>query len=78
MENHNLKLVLQGHVHWKEYGIVNDTFHFITGGSIAGNVWKCHRHNTKKGSVPIKEAGENFSRKYIGHGCEEKRQKMGW
>ena len=23
MENYNLKLILQGHIHWKEYGFVN-------------------------------------------------------
>lgn len=78
MENHNLKLVLQGHVHWKEYGFVNDRFHFITGGSIAGNGWKGRRHNTKEGFFLIKVSGENFTWEYIDHGWEEKRQNMGW
>lgn len=35
--DHNLKLVQKGHIHWKEYGFINDRFHLITGGSIAGN-----------------------------------------
>lgn len=73
--NHNLKLVLQGHIHWKEYGIVNDQFHYITGGSIAGNGWKGRRHNTKEGFVYIKVNGEDIKWEYIDHGWEEERLK---
>ncbi len=73
MENHNLKLILQGHIHWKEYGFVNDKFHFITGGSIAGNGWKGRRHNTKEGFVLIKVVGDDFSWEYIDHGWENER-----
>lgn len=76
LENHNLKLVLQGHIHWKEYGMVNDRFEFLTGGSIAGNGWKGRRHNTKEGFVQIKVQGENFSWKYIDHGWEDERLKI--
>ena len=73
LEDHNLKLILQGHVHWKEYGFVNDKFHYITGGSIAGNGWKGRRHNTKEGFVLIKVNGDDFTWEYIDHGWEEKR-----
>ena len=76
MENHNLKLVLQGHIHWKEYGFVNDRFHFLTGGSIAGNGWKGRRHNTKEGFVKIKVNGKDFSWEYIDHGWEAERLKL--
>lgn len=76
LENHNLKLVLQGHIHWKEYGFVNDRFHFLTGGSIAGNGWKGRRHNTKEGFVKIKVSGNDFSWEYIDHGWEAERLKM--
>jgi len=75
LEDHNLKLVLQGHIHWKEYGFVNDRFHFLTGGSIAGNGWKGRRHNTKEGFVMIKVAGDDFSWEYIDHGWEAERLK---
>ena len=78
LENHNLKLVLQGHIHWKEYGHVNDRFHFITGGSIAGNGWKGRRHNTKEGFVLIKVTGSTFTWEYLDHGWEAKRIEMGW
>jgi len=73
LENHNLKLVLQGHIHWKEYGFVNDRVHFLTGGSIAGNGWKGRRHNTKEGFMKIKITGDDFSWEYIDHGWEAER-----
>ena len=75
-ENHNLKLVLQGHIHWKEYGLVNDRFQFLTGGSIAGNGWKGRRHNTKEGFMRIKVTGHDFSWEYIDHGWEAERLQM--
>ncbi len=73
LEHHNLKLVLQGHIHWKEFGYVNDRFHFLTGGSIAGNGWKGRRHNTKEGFVRVKVTGQDFSWDYIDHSWEAKR-----
>lgn len=78
LKNYNLKLILQGHVHWKEYGHVNDNFHFITGGSIAGNGWKGRRHNTKEGFVLLKVVGDQFTWEYVDHGWENKRIQMGW
>ncbi len=68
-------LFLQGHIHWKEYGVVNDKFHFLTGGSIAGNGWKGRRHNTKEGFVLITVKGRDFSWEYIDHGWEAERLK---
>ena len=75
-ENHNLKLILQGHIHWKEYGFVNDRFEYITGGSIAGNGWKGRRHNNKEGFVYVNVTGDDFSWEYIDHGWENERIKM--
>ncbi|MDN3593290.1 metallophosphoesterase family protein [Zunongwangia endophytica] len=75
LEAYNLKLVLQGHIHWKEYGDVNDRFQFLTGGSIAGNGWKGRRHNTKEGFVKIKVESEDFSWEYVDHGWEDERLK---
>jgi 3',5'-cyclic AMP phosphodiesterase CpdA len=76
LEGHNLKLVLQGHIHWKEYGFINDRFHFLTGGSIAGNGWKGRRHNTKEGFVKIRVSGSDFSWEYVDHGWEAERLKL--
>lgn len=76
LDNCNLKLILQGHVHWKESGVVNDRFEFITGGSIAGNGWKGRRHNTKEGFVLIKIQNGEVSWEYIDHGWEKERLKQ--
>ncbi|WP_209330917.1 metallophosphoesterase family protein [Lunatimonas salinarum] len=73
LEGHNLKLVLQGHIHWKEYGEVNDRFRYLTGGSIAGNGWKGRRHDTKEGFVLLRVEGEEFTWEYIDHGWEAER-----
>lgn len=75
LENHNLKLILQGHIHWKEYGCVSDRIYYITGGSIAGNGWKGRRHNTKEGFVHVTVKGDDFSWEYIDHGWENERLK---
>ena len=71
--DHNLKLVLQGHIHWTESGTVNDRFQFITGGSIAGNGWKGRRHNTREGFLYIKVTGEEIEWQYMDHGWEKER-----
>lgn len=76
IDSHNLKLILQGHIHWKENGFVNDRFHYITGGSIAGNGWKGRRHNTKEGFIMIKVNGDDFSWEYIDHGWENERIRL--
>ncbi|MCB0688927.1 MAG: hypothetical protein KDC53_20455, partial [Saprospiraceae bacterium] len=75
MENHNLKLILQGHIHWTEYGYVNERFHFLTGGSIAGNGWKGRRHNTREGFMLLSVNGEDFDWQYVDHGWESERIK---
>lgn len=73
LKEHNLKLVLQGHIHWKEYGLANDRTQYLTGGSIAGNGWKGRRHNTREGFMSIKVKGDDFSWEYIDHGWEAER-----
>ncbi len=75
LQNHNLKLVLQGHIHWKEYGLANDVTQFLTGGSIAGNGWKGRRHNTREGFMSIRVKDDEFSWEYIDHGWEAERLK---
>lgn len=76
LENRNLKLILQGHIHWKESGKINDRFEYITGGSIAGNGWKGRRHNTKEGFVLLKIQNGEISWEYIDHGWENERLKL--
>lgn len=76
LENHNLKLILQGHIHWKEYGAINDKYQYLVGGSIAGNGWKGRRHDTKEGFMKIKVKGDDFTWEYIDHGWEDERIKL--
>lgn len=76
LENKNLKLILQGHIHWKESGKINDRFEYITGGSIAGNGWKGRRHNTKEGFVLVRIQNDDISWEYIDHGWEKERLKQ--
>lgn len=75
LKDHNLKLVLQGHIHWLEYGLANDRTQFLTGGSIAGNGWKGRRHNTREGFMSVKIKGDDFSWAYMDHGWEAERLK---
>jgi len=63
---YNLKLVLQGHLHFLEEINVNDQVSFITGGAVCGKWW-----NTKKGDpmeegfVLIHTKGDDFQWEYI-------------
>ncbi|QGY47024.1 metallophosphoesterase [Maribellus comscasis] len=75
LEDYKKILILQGHIHWREYGEINNRIHYITGGSIAGNGWKGRRHNTKEGFVLIKVNGDDFNWEYIDHGWEAERLK---
>ncbi len=63
-EHHNLKLVLQGHLHYLEnievFGI-----EFITGGSICGKWWTGPNMKTEEGFMKIDIKNNNFSWKYI-------------
>ncbi|MCG6189311.1 metallophosphoesterase family protein [Maribellus maritimus] len=75
LENYKSVLILQGHIHWKEYGVINDRIHYITGGSIAGNGWKGRRHNTKEGFVLVHVNVDDFTWEYVDHGWEAERLK---
>ena len=50
---HNLRLVLQGHLHYFEDIYVNG-IHFITGGAIAGAWWEGPYRDTKPGYLLVK------------------------
>ena len=63
-ENHNLTLVLQGHLHCLEDICINGKTHFITGGAVSGFSWKGVRF-VEEGFLLIKVKGNDFSWKYI-------------
>ncbi len=49
---HNLKLVLQGHLHSCEDIYVNGT-HFITGGAVSGGWWKGAHRGFEEGFLMV-------------------------
>lgn len=62
-QNHNLKLVLQGHMHLYEEIKVKDV-QFITAGAVSGNWWGGDYHGTKPGYLEVNIKGDNFSWTY--------------
>ena len=70
-ENHNLKLVLQGHLHFVEDLYANGV-HFITGGAVCAGWWDGPRNGMEEGFMQIDIVGDQFSWKYIDYGWEVK------
>lgn len=61
---HNLKLVLQGHMHLYEEIKVKDV-QFITAGAVSGNWWAGDYHGTKPGYLMVEVKGNDFKWEYI-------------
>lgn len=68
-ENHNLKLVLQGHLHFYE-DIFANGIHFITGGAVSASWWKGPRGKLEEGFLIVRVEGDQFSSEYIDFGWE--------
>ena len=68
-KDHNLKLVLQGHLHILE-DIYAGGIHFITGGAISGSWWNGPRNDTQEGFLMIHVEGDAFDWEYIDYGWE--------
>jgi 3',5'-cyclic-AMP phosphodiesterase len=66
-KGHNLKLVLQGHLHTVEDILVDDV-HYITGGAISAAWWKGPEKGYQEGFVLVSIDGNNFSWRYIDYG----------
>lgn len=66
-KGHNLKLVLQGHLHTVE-DIYVDGVHFITGGAISAGWWKGPNLGFEEGFMLISVKGDEFDWKYIDYG----------
>jgi 3',5'-cyclic AMP phosphodiesterase CpdA len=70
VKNHNLKLVLQGHLHWLEDLNVMGKTRYITGGAIAGRPsWKGKRHG-EEGFLKIKVIEDEISWEFIDYGWD--------
>lgn len=73
-EHKNLKLVLQGHLHWLEDINVKNKTRFITGGAIAGRPsWRGARHN-EEGFLHIKIKDGDIQWSYIDYGWEPREE----
>jgi len=68
-KNHNLQLVLQGHMHlFEELNVLNTQF--ITGGALSGSWWSGPYHGTKEGFVLVHWNGEELTWSYEGYGWQ--------
>jgi predicted phosphodiesterase len=67
--NHNLKLVLQGHLHTVE-DIKIDGIHFITGGAVSAGWWQGPNRKFQEGYVLVKAKKNDFTWEYIDYGWE--------
>ena len=66
---HNLKLVLQGHLHIYEDLYIND-IHFITGGAVSASWWNGPRGEMEEGFMMMKVKGDKVSSEYVDYGWE--------
>jgi 3',5'-cyclic-AMP phosphodiesterase len=69
---HNLKLVLQGHLHTVE-DINIDGIHFITGGAVSAGWWQGPNRQFQEGYVLVKAGKNDFTWEYIDFGWEVKK-----
>ncbi len=66
---HNLKLVLQGHLHLIEDLFMENKVHFITGGAVCGRWWSNEPgDHPEEGFMMIHVKGEEVSSEYIDYG----------
>jgi Icc protein len=70
--DHNLKLVLQGHLHTVE-DINIDGIHFITGGAVSAGWWQGPNRQFQEGYVLVTAEKNDFTWKYIDYGWEVKK-----
>jgi Icc protein len=67
--DYNLKLVLQGHLHYLEDIFVQNEVHFITGGAVCGRWWNNQPDSKpEEGFVMIHVKGEDLTWEYVDYG----------
>ena len=66
---HNLRLVLQGHLHAYEDIYVNG-IHFITGGAVSGKWWSGPRFGMEEGFLMVNVSGDEIKSEYIDYGWQ--------
>jgi len=68
-KEHNLKLVLQGHLHYVEDLYAGGT-HFITGGAVSSKWWGGKYRGMEEGFVIVHVQKNNFTWEYFDYGWE--------
>jgi len=68
-DNHNLKLVLQGHLHFLE-DLYAGGVHYITGGAVSSSWWNGPRGDLQEGFLVVHVDGEEFDWEYVDYGWE--------
>jgi 3',5'-cyclic AMP phosphodiesterase CpdA len=71
-KDHNLKAVLQGHVHYHEV-IEAGGVHFISGGAVCGAWWDGSNKGVEEGFLLLDIKGDEFGWEYIDYGWEVKK-----
>ncbi len=70
-KNHNLKLVLQGHLHFFEDLNIQNKIRFVTGGAVSARWWTGPNEGLEEGFVLVRIKGEKIEIEYIDFGWEE-------
>jgi 3',5'-cyclic-AMP phosphodiesterase len=69
LEQYNVKLVLQGHLHMLE-DVSYNGIHYVTGGAVCARWWLGPRNGMEEGFLKIDVSGETFSWEYIDYAWE--------
>lgn len=69
LEQYNVKMVLQGHLHFLE-DIYYNGIHYITGGAVSSQWWQGTRFGMEEGFLKIDVSGEDFEWEYVDFGWE--------
>ncbi len=71
-KRHNLKLVLQGHLHYYEELNIQNRIKFITGGAVSGRWWLGENQGLQEGFVLIRIKDNQVNAEYFDYGWEIK------
>lgn len=69
IEQYNVRLVLQGHLHFLE-DIYYNGIHYVTGGAVSSNWWNGKRFGMEEGFLQVTLSGDEINWKYIDYGWE--------
>lgn len=68
--SHNLKLVLQGHLHFFEDLNIQNKVRFITAGAISARWWRGPNFGLEEGFLVVKISGDEITTNYYDYGWE--------